>query len=97
MELINFLAANIAKVGTAASTFIGYVATAAGAITLMDKALVARTLGPAAMDWALLLAGVLGVFTGHALVRSQKLVRAFEAERAAARDAQVPFPTVPRE
>lgn len=79
-EIIQILISNSGKAGTLFSTVIGYVATAAGAVTLMDKALVARTLGPAAMDWALLLAGVLGVFTGHALVRSRKQIRELEEQ-----------------
>lgn len=86
-ELIKLLMANAARIGGFFSTLVGYVATATAAITLMDKALVARTLGEGAGDWALLISGVLGAFTGHALARSKKRIRAMEAERDA---AQVP-------
>lgn len=81
VELLKFLYANKAKVGVFFSTLVGYVATATAAITLMDQALVARTLGASAGDWALLLSGVLGAFTGHALARSKKRVQELETQR----------------
>jgi hypothetical protein len=90
VELLKFLWEHRAKVGVLFSTLVGYVATATAAITLMDKALVARTLGEGAGDWALLLSGVLGAFTGHALTRSKKRVRELEAELDADSDTVQP-------
>ena len=91
-ELIKLLIANGAKVGAFFSTLVGYVATATAAITLMDKALVGRTLGEGAGDWALLISGVLGAFTGHALTRSKKRVRELEAARQAPQPTEIHFP-----
>ena len=44
---------------------LGYVAAAAGALSVMDPKLVADTLGPGAVRWALLVTGVLAVVRGH--------------------------------
>ena len=44
---------------------IGYAAAAAGAIAVMDPALVVRTLGPDATEWALLITGFAALVRGH--------------------------------
>lgn len=44
---------------------IGYIAAIAGAIAVADKELVARTLGPDVVDWALLITGILALARGH--------------------------------
>lgn len=44
---------------------IGYVTMAAGAVAVMDPRLVAETLGPHAMQWALLITGLAAVGRGH--------------------------------
>jgi hypothetical protein len=44
---------------------IGYATVAAGAIAVMDPALVADTLGPNAVRWALVVTGVLTALRGH--------------------------------
>ncbi len=55
-----------------ATKYIGYIAAVAGAITLMDKELVIRTLGPNAPDWALLITGGLAIFRGHQRTAKEK-------------------------
>jgi hypothetical protein len=64
-ELIHLLSNHGTKI-------IGYVAAAAGALTLMDKAMVIKLLGPTAPDWALLIAGVLAIFRGHTVNKVPK-------------------------
>ena len=44
---------------------LGYAQIAAGAIVVMDPQLVADTLGPNAIRWALVVSGVLTALRGH--------------------------------
>lgn len=44
---------------------IGYATAIAGAVAVMDPALVADTLGPNAIRWALLISGVATLARGH--------------------------------
>lgn len=44
---------------------IGYTTAIAGAVAVMDPALVADTLGPDAIRWALLISGVATLARGH--------------------------------
>lgn len=44
---------------------LGYLTAIAGAVSVMDPKLVADTLGPHAMQWALLISGVATLARGH--------------------------------
>lgn len=54
---------------------LGYVVSAAAIVTLMDKELVIRTLGPTAPDWALLIAGLGAIGRGHQVTAREKRER----------------------
>lgn len=44
---------------------LGYITVAAGAVAVMDAQLVAETLGPNAVRWALLISGFATALRGH--------------------------------
>jgi len=48
-----------------ATKILGYATAIAGAIAVMDPKLVADTLGPNAVRWALLISGILAIVRGH--------------------------------
>ncbi len=63
------LARLIEKHGT---KIIGYIAAIAGFVAVADKDLIARTLGPHAVDWALLITGILALARGHQVTAKDK-------------------------
>lgn len=61
---------------------IGYITVAAGAIAVMDPQLVADTLGPNAVRWALVVTGVLTALRGHTnTIRARQSLPTTETSR----------------